>query len=97
MRNCAALTTTWSTTPHFLKQTGDAFVTGDVGRNGVGAHLIGGGLQTLGIARGDHHLGALALGHFGGRQTDTGGAPDDDDLLTCKTHPFFSSFMHNGT
>ena len=80
-----------------LEETGDAFVIGHVGRNGGRPHLIGGRLQTLGIARGDHHLGALALGQFCGRQTDTGGAPDDNDLLTCKTHPIFSSFMHNGT
>jgi len=65
------------------KQAGDAFIAGDVGRNRLDPQLRGRRIQALGVTRGDDDVGALLLGEFGGRKTDTGRAPDDDDLFTC--------------
>ena len=58
--------------PAFAEKIDDAFIAGNIGRDVCRTDIVGRSLQTLSIARRDHHVGALLPGKFRGRKTDTG-------------------------
>ncbi len=68
------------------KQIFNAFVIRDVGRYGGGAQCGRYRIEALGVAGSYDDVGPFTPRQFGGRQTDTGRAPDNDDLLACKHH-----------
>jgi hypothetical protein len=66
------------------EKTGDAFVIGDIGRDRDGVQSGCNCIQAVNATGCKNNIGSFPLGEFGGRETDTGRAPDDDDFLTCE-------------
>jgi hypothetical protein len=68
------------------EQALDALVAGDVGRHRDRIQLVCRGGKAFRIPGSDDDLGAFALGHFGGGETNARRAADDHDFLAFKQH-----------
>ena len=75
----------------FAEKIGYALIAGDVGRNRRRAQFICNHLQAVGVTGGNDNIGAFTLCQLGGRKTDAGRAPNDDNLHTCEQHTISSN------
>jgi hypothetical protein len=82
--------------PALPKKLAYAFVAGDISRNRFCAQLSRSRLQAVGVTRCNDDISALVLCKFGCRQTYTGGAANDNNLLTCKQHKFVFIVQNSG-